>query len=153
VALRKAAHTLNEYPASEQGNGFGGNDLVPLLSRLNPAVERIAEMCRLPVGWDGERAARLDAVAVSLGFQLMLAVAARAGDHPAVAPWTSAPLTDGGLQIEWKGAREEIEVLISPDGGLAYLRQIGTDDGVEFEEGDGMTQREILDLILRVISS
>jgi hypothetical protein len=153
MALRNAAHTIDEYAVGERGNGLGGSDLAPLLSRLQSAGERIVEMSRLPAGWDGERAARLDALAVSLGFQLMLAVAARAGDCPAVAPWTSAPLTDGGLQIEWKGANEEIEVLISPDGRLGYLRQIGTDADVEFEEGDDVLQRDILSLVLRVISS
>jgi hypothetical protein len=153
VALRQAADLIGEHPVDERGVGLGGNDAAPLLSRLSPAVERIAEMSRLPAGWDGEQAARLDPVAVSLGFQLMLAVATRAGDHPALTPRTSAPLTDGGLQLEWKGANEEIEVLISPDGGLSYLRQIGTDDDPAFEEGDGVSPRDILDLILHVISS
>ena len=68
-----------------------------------------------------------------------------------VAPFTVAPLVDGGVQIEWRGPRREIEVEIGPAEDLGYLLIRKEAAKREFQEDDNVAWSEILGLITQIL--
>jgi hypothetical protein len=122
---------------------------------VEPAVARIAEMAHLPRGWDGEDALPPIGPAVAEACRLIVAVAERtrrAGGR-AVAPWTSAPIADGGLQAEWLGPGVRIEAQIGPDGGFGYLVKRGEGATARYEEAEDVDFESMVELITRAAAS
>ena len=105
---------------------------------LQPAFRRIAEIAGLPPDWDSYGAAAPSAPAIGQACALVNVVAEAAPDarNGQRAPWTSAPIADGGLQVEWKGPDDRIDVQVAPDGSLGYLIQRGEGLSASYEEAD-----------------
>lgn len=119
---------------------------------LLPAFDRIAEMAKLPPNWDREDADPPTPRAVGRACYLIEAVAEaqeRRG-FGRVAPSTSSPIPDGGLQIEWEGPNARIDVQVGPDGSYGYLVTWGLDREATYEEADEAPLGKILGLIDRV---
>ena len=120
---------------------------------LHPAFERLDELSRLERDWDTYGALPLASTALDVAEAIMRKVV-KAFDKAlgqCVAPYTIMPIADGGVSIEWRGAGAELELDIGPSGALSYLLIEHTDEGRRFEEGSGLSERQALDLVRRVI--
>ena len=124
------------------------------VSLLLPALQRIADMTRLSVDWDGEGAEPPTAPATAAACYLVVAAAAQ-DRHGCVGvvPVTSSPFADGGLQVEWQGPAARIDVQANPDGSYGYLVKWGLGPGARYEEADEAPLDAILALIDRVLAS
>jgi len=118
------------------------------------AFRRIAEMSSLPANWDGEGADPLSSRAVAEAAVLIAAVAERGADagHSRV-PFTSAPLPDGGLQVEWLGPTSRIDVEVGPSGEFSYLIKHGSGSTASYEEADAIDRDTLVGLIDRIVAS
>lgn len=124
-------------------------------NQLLPSFERISEMVQLPNNWDGYGAVPPTAMAVAKALTLIVSSAeetTRDIGHP-IAPWTSAPIADGGLQVEWKGNRARIEVQVTPDGSYGFLAKWGRGDDVHYTENEDVALPDMVKLIVRVVYS
>jgi len=91
-------------------------------AQLAPAHSRLMEIARQTLAWSVEGGCDpTTGAAAATAAGLLNQVSMRLGGMTDPAPWTSSPLMDGGLQLEWKATREEIEVEVGPDGSLSYL--------------------------------
>ena len=120
---------------------------------LLPAAQRIAEISGLGANWDDEGASAPSALAYSKAFELLLRLEAsdRSTGHVAP-PITSAPIADGGLQIEWEGPQARIEIQAAPDGTFGYLIVKGGPGAREYEEADDLDVLQMVDVIQRTVS-
>jgi len=120
---------------------------------VQPTLQRLTQLAGLPGGWDSYGAAPPSPQAIFVARELLVAVASRfgrtVGDR--VRPYALAPIADGGVQIEWRGPRAEIEVEIDPIGQLGYLLidKQGTDRA--FAEHDNPTRPELIDAVASVL--
>lgn len=104
---------------------------------VGPAHKKLRELRALPVDWDSYGAPRIHYHAIERARQLIDATASWAlayGDR--VKPYAVVPVADGGVQVEWTGANQRIEVQISPSGTMSYL--------VVKESPGGPTYREVI---------
>jgi hypothetical protein len=69
--------------------------------------------------------------------------------NPAL-PYCVAPLSGGGVQLEWRGENKAIEIQVSADGGFGYLLVKGVEPSCAYEEGDGVPESRILELVRSV---
>lgn len=122
---------------------------------LTPALQRLADIAELPLNWDGDGALPPTGRAVAQAALLMDRVshADSMGLGRKAAPWTSAPIADGGLQLEWTGDTSRIEVQVSPEGDLGFLIIRGEGKGAAYEEEDEVTMGDLADRILAVLRS
>lgn len=67
-----------------------------------------------------------------------------------VIPFAIAPLSGGGIQIEWRLRRGAIEVEIGPTT-FGYLLIKGTGTDRTFLEEDGVSEARILELISSIV--
>ncbi len=121
---------------------------------LQPSLLRIREIARLPPNWDSAGAVPSSAEAVAQACVLIDAVAELQEQRTGArrTPLTSAPIADGGLQVEWMGGDTRIDVQIAPDGALGYLTKRGQGSMVEHEERDDVPLATLLDVIAQVLS-
>ena len=122
---------------------------------LVPAFERLTRIAALAPNWDAHGALPPTPVAVATASLLIEAVAEEqeraAGAR--VAPETSAPIPDGGLQVEWAGRLERIEVQIAPDGMLGYLIVRGSGADAEFDEADNVPFARVVEAVTHVLAA
>ena len=126
---------------------------VPETESLLPALRRIAEMAELPANWDSYGGEPPSPRAIA-GACLLIEAVAETRDRSgggARAPWTSAPLPTGGLQVEWLGDQARIEVQIGPTGALGYL--VSRNDDSEFDEADDAPFDDVVERIVNVLES
>jgi hypothetical protein len=122
---------------------------------LVPAFERLARFAALEANWDAAGASPPSPLAVATACLLIEAVAEeheRLGG-PRLAPDTSVPIADGGLQIEWTGRAARIEVQIAPDGVLGYLIVRGTGTDVDFDEADDVAFPLVVQSVLGILAA
>lgn len=80
------------------------------------AVRQINELRTLPEGWDGGRARQVTDSASLAAAQVAEVVSIDHGARPQI-----FPLPDGGLQVEWHFANNDVEVEVDEVGGLHVL--------------------------------
>lgn len=116
------------------------------IHQLLHVSREIDEIAILDPGWDGDNAPALSGLVASRAFLLMLSLEATA-DGRIPPPAMSAPIIDGGLQLEWNSDQVQIEVQVAPDGTFGYLLvhdPSGTERSVE---DDDLTVTEIAQVI------
>lgn len=156
-ALDDLAERIAAFEQAAQRAAAEAEDVVATkrIVSLQPALRRIAEFADLPANWDSYGAVPPAARAIAEACVLVEAVAEAqertTGErHP---PWTTAPIADGGIQIEWAGHDARIEVQVAPDGVLGYLVQRGTEAAAEYDEADDVPFNTVLDRIAEVLGS
>src|SRR5215213_2401838 len=90
---------------------------------LGPAFQRLDELSKLERDWDTYGALPLTPTALSVAEAIMRKVV-KASEKPLgerVAPYTIMPIADGGVSLEWRGPRADLELDIGPSGALSYL--------------------------------
>ena len=119
---------------------------------LERALARLDEFAALPENRDSYGATAPRAETVDLARTLVLAVA-----EPAIhrarpdVPSTSAPVPDGGIQVEWHGPAARIEVQVAPDGSLGYLIERSGEGGPRFEEAEDLPFAAVAAVVQRRI--
>ena len=112
-------------------------------------LDRIAA---LPADWDSYGSAPPTMVAVGSARRLINTVfqdsllSARGPSFP----FSVAPLSGGGIQVEWRGESSTIEVEVGPEGAFGYLQIKGTEPSSVCEEEDGVSESRILELVRSV---
>jgi hypothetical protein len=112
-------------------------------------LERIA---RLGADWDSYGGAPPSSEAVKTARRLIGTVyreALLSARNPAL-PYSVAPLSGGGVQLEWRAENMAIEVQVGPDGAFGYLLVKGAEPSCAYEEGDGVPESRILELVRSV---
>ena len=66
-------------------------------------------------------------------------------------PFAVAALPGGGVFLEWRGERADIEVHIGSEGGLSYLVEDRRAGEARYEERDSDTLGAILDRLVDVL--
>jgi hypothetical protein len=138
----------NELPLASAGAAV--NDRLERL--LQPTFHRLTELATLPQGWDSYGADPPSPIAIATARGLVRRVAeqlgAPAGDR--VKPFAVAPF-DGGVQLEWRAARAEVEIDVNADGEISYLYVDKGSAERRFEEGEFDGWRAAIDLVVRVL--
>ena len=115
---------------------------------LAPIFERLKELAQLKADWDSYGAEPVSSVALVATFELLDAVKERLSRKVRESlPQFIAPLADGGLQLEWKGQRGDIEVKIDPIGNFSYVLLEGQETNRKFQEKARASLEEVLKLL------
>ena len=125
-----------------------GHTIVPVVSPLNE-LQRIAD---LPADWDSYGSAPPTTVAVGTARRLINTVyrdSLLSARNPSL-PFSVAPLSGGGIQLEWRGETNTIEVEVGPEGAFGYLLIKGAEPSSVYEEEDGVSESRILELVRSV---
>jgi hypothetical protein len=109
------------------------------LGRLNwadAAGDRLAELLRLPAGWDGHNARPVSRAIVDFATYLLPRLIG-----PGTPPAFIAPLPSGGLQLEWHRNGWDLEIEIcAPSELYAYARELATGREWECELRDDISE-------------
>jgi hypothetical protein len=119
------------------------------ISPIAAALKDLERIEGLHADWDSYGSAAPSRVAVATARRIIWSVymsSLNPGQRP-VAPYSVAPISGGGVQIEWRGETRAIEVEVSPEGAFGYLLVIGVEPSCEFEERDNVPQSRILELV------
>jgi len=119
---------------------------------MQPAMEHVAELGRLPMDWDTYGADPPTSLSVEAAYRLLMNVNDRGVGTfgEAMRPFVVVPLPRGGLQVEWRNDAAEIEIEIGPDGHVGYLFIDKTGDERVFQEEDDISWDDALATIERV---
>lgn len=121
---------------------------------VRQALHRLADMAALPTNWDSYGAEPPSSVAVGQAGVLVetVAEATHATLGTRIAPWTSAPIADGGIQVEWSASKRRIEVQVGPNGSLGYLIERESGGQPEYEEEEEASFDDVVNLIVRLLT-
>ncbi len=135
------------------------NPGLPSLTKWKPvygiveALRGLARIEKLEPNWDSYGSEPPSAVAIATARDLVWTVLQQMfvlfGER--AIPYSIAPLSGGGVQIEWRGSTGAIEVEIGPEGKFGYLVARGKEPPQEFEEGDDIPKLSALGLIRSII--
>lgn len=125
-----------------------GRTIPPIAKTLND-LDRIAE---LRTDWDSYGSAPPTSMAVEKARRLVITVyqdSLLSARNPSL-PFSVAPLSGGGIQLEWRSETAAIEVEIGPEGAFGYLLIKGVEPSSVCEEEDGVSESRILELVRSV---
>lgn len=115
-------------------------------------MAELKRIARLGVDWDSYGSAPPTRVAVDAARGLVETVYQNSlfsARIPSL-PYSLAPLSGGGIQLEWRGESNTIEVEVGPEGTFGYLLVKGTEPSFVYEEEDGVSESRILELVRSV---
>ena len=102
-----------------------GAELDPL--NLNRMLDKLAQLSELPENWDGYGSPCVQPAVKETAVDLIHLL------HKIGMPVPHfAPVSGGGIQLEWHKTDRELELEILPDGDVAFLKVNGSE---EMEEG------------------
>lgn len=117
-------------------------------------LRRLESIERLDRDWDSygsdPPSPRAAGAARNLAWGVIQSFFAAAG--ALAVPYEIAPLSGGGVQMEWRRNERAIEVEIDPDGGYSYLVVAGDASPVRSQEKSGVSESQIKELIQSTIS-
>jgi hypothetical protein len=123
-------------------------------SSLLETLQRLSQVESVGFDWDSYGSeppshAAIDS-AQNLVWTLVNTMFSSVGER--AVPFSLAPLSGGGIQVEWRGNTDAIEVEINPVGRYGYLLIHGAGDARTFQEKDDVLEPELIDLVRRVVS-
>jgi hypothetical protein len=120
---------------------------------IDAAFRRLEEIEALGADWDsyGSEATKHMAVATAHRLIWQVYMWSLSARRTPSTPYSVLPLSDGGVQVEWRGPAAAVEVEISSEGVLGYLLARGSGPTREFEERDGVPECQILELVRSVV--
>ncbi len=123
---------------------------LPVLGNWMPTLtDRLLDLSRLPVGWDGDRGLPVDAGVVRMSHGLLQFLCDAGMPEPVVVPTPS-----GGLQIEWHDATTEIDLELSAHEPATVFVWMQDESGDESEyEGDLKVGADLLGRALNRIDA
>jgi len=106
----------DEYRQPEwPGAGTSPSLVFQVPSHLGPVVSQLAELESLRPGWNSYGAPRISWTAINAAIQLLVSYHWD-GPLPCV-----SPTSRGGVQLEWGGDEDGVEVELSSDGSISAL--------------------------------
>jgi hypothetical protein len=111
------------------------------LQALN-AFCKIEELAALKPNWDSYGAPAISERALDRAMDILWTI--RRSPQPRI-----VPTAEGGVQLEWYTASEELEVEIRPDGNVEYLLEVVDPDSRSTEEHEGKVYDDV-DVILLI---
>ena len=93
-------------------------------------ADRISELMRLPLGWDGYSARPLTRGSAFVAIELLATVCTPDTRQPSL-----VPLPCGGVQIEWHHGPIDFEISVYSPGRISvfYCDERAGDEGQEFD--------------------
>jgi hypothetical protein len=121
---------------------------------LQQTLRLLAELGRLEPDWDtyGSEPPTKEAIAAARHLIEEVQRGLQGTEAGLSLPFAVVPLSGGGVQIEWRGENDSIEVEIGPRGEWGYLLARGAGPVRKFEEGDGVARSRILELVASVVA-
>jgi hypothetical protein len=125
---------------------------VRVARRLLEVLYNLERIATLQENWDTFGSGRTSAIAANTARDLIWRTVVNLAAHKGAdgTPNDVAPLSGGGVQVEWRGNAGTIEVEISADGHFGYLLRQEPDGRGETQEDDNVPEEGILDLISSV---
>jgi hypothetical protein len=122
--------------------------------RLRGMLERLDGMEGIGRNWDSYASEPPTAVAVNKARALVWDVVGQGFGTVGVRsiPFSIVPVSGAGLQVEWRGDTDSIEIEIGSDGVLGFLLSTGREPNREFEESDNVSEHELVRRTLAAIS-
>jgi hypothetical protein len=120
---------------------------IPATETLPGNADQLDALSDLQKDWDSFGSEPPTPEAISAARKLIDA------NRESILPHFVGPISGGGVQIEWRGPRGEIEVEVGPQGSsFSYLliREKGTANRKAEEQHD-ISRSEILDMIRSVV--
>ncbi len=115
---------------------------------LMPVLDRLIYLAGVPPDWDGEGGEEPTRMAVATAAKLVIGTVQqlqeRVGER--ALPYVLVPLSDGGIQVEWRTGALDLEVEVGPKGELGYLR-VDHRGPTSYEAGEALSFGEALRLI------
>lgn len=123
------------------------------VSTLRPTIEQLAGFAALEPDWDSYGGLPSSPRAISAATELLVLVADRFTKRvpSMIVPYAVAPSAGGGVQVEWRGPGQEIEVEVGPDGRLSYLQVEGEGDQRRYGEHGDVPLQQALAAIAAVL--
>lgn len=87
---------------------------------ISPSRAAVLSYARLPANWDSYGAAPVSPAAIRAAMAF-LAEVDRHLPRGSFEPYTTAPIPDGGIQLEWRGPLGCVEIEVGPGGELSFL--------------------------------
>jgi hypothetical protein len=110
---------------------------------LDQALEDLEEFRALEEDWDSYGAAPITDVSLKAARRLLRAAAAGELNKP----YFIAPSPRGGVQLEWHGKQDALEVEISPQAGMSYLLIKNVDGDRSFDRKENV---DLYDVVMAV---
>lgn len=102
--------------------------------------------------WDSYEAEPISPKAISLAKTVVCRSIAALERHGAknVYPFAIAPLSDGGVQVEWRGTAGFVEIEIGPSGALSALVGRGSHSSLADEEHPSVSLDDVAELLVAI---
>jgi hypothetical protein len=128
-------------------------------SYLHAVLQRLELLKSLPNNWNSYGAVEISATAISTAKKVLLSLKDRFSSiidkngvrAEEIEPSAVSPLDDGGVQLEWRGTKYEVEIEIAPTGAIGFLLIEGAGASRKFIEGNEITFKRAIQLIGQVI--
>ena len=118
---------------------------------LLPAYQRLSGFSELPKDWDSYGASPVSARAISGARRLLSRLVREFPDATDISPYALAPLANGGVQVEWRGAAGALEIEVGPNGRLSGLLIEDGERGRSYQERDHVSVSEATTLVSRML--
>jgi hypothetical protein len=106
---------------------------------LRPVVAQLLDLLALGPGWNSYGARRIDPRAVTAAIRLLVQ-AGWDGHLPSI-----SPTPQGGVQLEWGGQDDGVELLFTPDGAITAL--IDVNGEMREHEAEGVADPIVSDAL------
>jgi hypothetical protein len=154
IAAQDQESTLERSTAGfmtpiQAGRRWTGENMPSHASSISRELERIAG---LRPDWDSYGSAPPSSESINVARRLVGTVYGEAllsAKNPSL-PYSIAPLSGGGVQLEWRGENKTVEVQVGPSGAFGYLLIKGVEPTCESEEEDDVPESRILELVRSV---
>jgi hypothetical protein len=131
--------------------GVGAPPSIVTANVFPDEMHRLDELAIPPAGWDTYEAQPITDTAIREARRFLSDLAGRFLSKTRIAkPYFIAPLSYGGVQMEWRRVDRAIEVEVGTDGTLGYLLITGQGSDRTFVEGDEVAFDDVLDLVTRL---
>ncbi|MBI5197979.1 MAG: hypothetical protein HZA19_05150 [Nitrospirae bacterium] len=125
------ATTIADSPKIKGGRNTQWDTVVPLYNLSNwqtEAIKKILQLSNLPPDWDSYGSQPPSVKVVNTAIDIIEAIPSQE-DLPTP---HLAPISGGGIQIEWNISQRDLEIEVIPDGSIRFLK---AQNGEPLEEG------------------
>src|SRR5438094_259525 len=118
---------------------------------LEALLEQLDRIAELAPGWNDYDSPAISEKAIATARALIIEAANvdQGSSREVASPYTVVAMDGGGVQIDYRNPRCDLEALIGPGGELGYVLIDKTGPRKSYTEGEGVDERQILELIRR----
>lgn len=122
---------------------------------LQPTMQRLAQLAKLSPNWNsyGAVAPTPDAMAVAYSLVISVAEQVKGRRFNGIRPAAVAPLVDGGVRLDWRAPKVEIDVEIEPTGDMGFLLVDRRGSQCIVLEKDSASWQQVLEAVATTVES